>query len=68
MATEPGFLAPRASLLTVKDVAERLNVSADSVRRWARTGVGPQPVRLGQRAIRYRPEDVDAWVERGGAA
>ncbi|MGH3810268.1 MAG: helix-turn-helix transcriptional regulator, partial [Pseudonocardiaceae bacterium] len=48
-----------------RELARRCDVSVDTVRRWARTGIGPRPFRIGARAVRYRPEDVREWT--GGA-
>jgi excisionase family DNA binding protein len=54
--------------MTAHEFAAEVQVSVDTVRRWARTGVGPRPVRLGCRAVRYRRVDVDAWIATGSAA
>lgn len=40
-------------LLTVKDVAELLNVGKSTVWAWAEIGRLPQPVRLGGRCTRW---------------
>lgn len=45
----------------VKDVAAYLDVPAQTVYQWRSTGYGPRGVRVG-RYVRYRPEDVRAWV------
>jgi excisionase family DNA binding protein len=54
--------------LTEVDVAELLKVSAGTLRRWRREGIGPPWLRLG-RGVRYRRRDVDRWAseqrERG---
>jgi hypothetical protein len=47
-------------LLTARQMAERLSVTPKTVLRWTRRGV----IRCDQaaeRAIRYRPEDADAF-------
>ncbi|WP_423717164.1 helix-turn-helix transcriptional regulator [Actinomycetospora cinnamomea] len=55
-------------LLTEREVARRLAVSLDTVRRLRSRGSGPRAVRVGARAVRYRPQDVDAWLRsRSGA-
>jgi excisionase family DNA binding protein len=49
-------------LLTAREVAERLGVSPETVLRWTRRGELPA-VRLPGGAIRYRPDELDAWLE-----
>jgi len=51
--------------LTTAEVAERLKVSVPTVKRWRREGIGPLWHRAG-RQIRYRPAEVDRWVEEDG--
>lgn len=45
----------------VKDVAAYLGVPVQTVYQWRTTGYGPTGVRVG-RWVKYRPEDVRAWV------
>ena len=52
-------------LLTVPQVAEQFQVTAQTIRNWIDAGVLPA-VRVG-RAFRVRGEDVDALLERAGA-
>jgi excisionase family DNA binding protein len=47
---------------TTRQVADRLAVSLDTVRRMARAGVGPQPLKVGRSAVRYDPADVERWA------
>jgi excisionase family DNA binding protein len=52
-------------LLTARQVAELLNVSAETVLRWTRDGLLPA-VRLpgtSRGRLRYRPVDVEAWLD-----
>lgn len=49
-------------LLNEFDVARITNMSVASVRRWRLKKVGPRAVRLGT-AIRYRAEDLKAWMD-----
>lgn len=55
----PAVITP---LLTDRDVARVLAVKPDTVRRWAAQGELPS-VRLG-RLLRFRGEDIAAWVSR----
>ncbi len=48
--------------LTDVEVAERLGVSPFTVRAWRFKGIGPRFLKFG-RAVRYRPEDVDAYLQ-----
>jgi excisionase family DNA binding protein len=48
-------------LLTARELAEHLSLSADTVLDWAEAGRIPH-FKLG-RAVRFRPSEVDAWLE-----
>lgn len=48
-------------LLTEDDVAKQLNLSLASLRRWRLEKRGPRFIKVGS-LVRYRPEDVDAWL------
>jgi excisionase family DNA binding protein len=50
-------------LVTARSVAELLGVSTETVLRWTRRGELPA-VRLPGGAIRYRPNDLDEWLEQ----
>jgi excisionase family DNA binding protein len=55
-------------LLTARELGEAIGVSAETVLRWTRQGELPA-IRLPGTArgrLRYRPEDVDAWLEQHG--
>ena len=52
-------------LLTVPQVAEQFQVTAQTIRNWIDVGVLPA-IRVG-RAFRVRADDVDAILERAGA-
>lgn len=49
------------TLLTPMEVAERLRVSTRTLEFWRHQGRGPAFVRLGKR-VRYRPDDVEAFI------
>lgn len=63
----PSVVAVTDLLLTAREYARRASVSEDTVRRWARDGWGPRPVRVGPRAIRYRESEITDWLSRGAA-
>ena len=48
--------------LTESEVARLVSMSLATVRRWRLLQTGPRFVKLGA-AVRYRPEDVSAWLE-----
>lgn len=56
-------------LLDVPSLASFLGVSPKTVYRWQEHSEGPPAIRLGGRLLRWRREDVDAWLEerRDGA-
>jgi predicted site-specific integrase-resolvase len=41
--------------------AGMLGVSVSTLRRWARDGRGPTPIRV-SRLVRYRPEELDRFL------
>jgi excisionase family DNA binding protein len=50
--------------MTEAQVARLLAVSVSTVKRLRAIGEGPPSIRVGKRAIRYRREDVEAWLRR----
>lgn len=48
-------------LLTAREVADMLGVSAETVLRWTRRGELPA-IRLPGGAIRYREADLEEWL------
>lgn len=53
---------PRQPLLTRADVERVYGVSKRFLELAPARGEGPRFVRIG-RSVRYRPEDVEAWLE-----
>jgi predicted DNA-binding transcriptional regulator AlpA len=49
-------------LLNEHDVARVTGMSVASVRRWRLLNQGPRYLKIGT-AVRYRPEEVSAWLE-----
>lgn len=68
----------QTKLLTVKEVAERLNVSVGTIRNWVRgcysNSRGPtlckvkfiEPVRIG-RLLQFKESDLNRWIAAGAA-
>jgi excisionase family DNA binding protein len=49
-------------LLTIEQLADRLQVPVGTIRKWRAQGSGGPPgIRIGK-YVRYRPSDVDAWL------
>jgi predicted DNA-binding transcriptional regulator AlpA len=49
-------------LMNEKQVAEFLAVTVHALRRWRFESRGPQFIKLEGRLVRYRQEDVEAWL------
>jgi excisionase family DNA binding protein len=56
-----------SKLLTVTDLSDHLGVPVNTLYQWRTKGYGPTGRRIGKH-VRYRPEDVDSWVEQQGVA
>lgn len=67
-ATPPAARAAAGYLLTDSEVAALLGASLQTVRNWRWRGEGPRFVKLGGRMVRYRPADVQAFIEGQGEA
>jgi excisionase family DNA binding protein len=68
--TKRGLLTPAkdsaqatlSRLLTVQEVADLLQVPPKTIYAWRYKGVGPRAVPVG-RYLRFKTEDVAAWLE-----
>ncbi len=58
----PSATTPR-SLLTETEAAQILKFSVRTLQNWRCRGGGPRFVKVSRGCIRYRLEDLDAWVE-----
>ena len=57
----------RGYMLSAKEVAELLNVSIQWVRRVENVDpTFPKGIRLSKRAVRWRKEDIEAWLTMKG--
>lgn len=50
-------------LLTIQQAAERLAISKRTLEREIASGRFPQPVKIGERSVRVRPEHVRAYLD-----
>lgn len=48
-------------LIGIDEVAEMVGVSTSTVRYWRQMGTGPASARIG-RQVKYRKDDVEAWI------
>ena len=53
------------NLLDEAEVAEHCNIATATLRNWRCLGTGPAYLKLGKRSVRYRREDVDAFIASG---
>lgn len=49
-------------LLSTRDVADLLGVSARTVEDWRALSVGPPYIRMGTRTVRYRSDSLEEWI------
>jgi prophage regulatory protein len=54
-ALKPGML------IRLADLSEMLGVSRSTIYRWVSEGMFPAPVKVSDRAVRWRAEDVENW-------
>jgi predicted DNA-binding transcriptional regulator AlpA len=54
-----------ARLLTAADLGEMLQVDARTIRSWRKRGAIPAGIEIAG-VIRWRPEEIDAWLAAGG--
>lgn len=49
-------------LLTTLEFMRKARISKSTALRWRRDGIGPTPIRLDSRMIRYRADEVDEFL------
>jgi excisionase family DNA binding protein len=54
--------AIRQPLVSVKELAELLQVSVKTIYDWRYRGLGPKAIRVG-RYVRYEPDEIERWLE-----
>lgn len=54
-------------LLSARQLADALGVPLGTIYRWNYTGDGPPMVKIGRHA-KYRPADVDRWLDEKAKA
>ena len=53
--------ATRQPLMSVKELAELLQVSVKTIYDWRYRGLGPTAIRVG-RHVRYEPDEIERWL------
>lgn len=55
---------PQSSLclLDIKEVAKRTSLSRTTIWRRLKDGKFPDPLRLSEQCVRWREDDINAWV------
>jgi excisionase family DNA binding protein len=66
VSPSPNNTVESAPLLTVKQVATRINCSERTVYRLADSGEMPRPLKIGW-LVRWRVSDIEKWIEAGCA-
>ena len=54
--------AVRQPLMSVRELAELLQVSVKTVYDWRYRGLGPAAIKVG-RHVRYEPDEIERWLE-----
>jgi excisionase family DNA binding protein len=54
-----------ARLWSVKDLAAYLDVPVQTIYQWRKRGYGPPGRRMGKH-VRFRPADVERWIDSLG--
>jgi prophage regulatory protein len=52
---------PRPMLIRLADLCELLGVSRSTIYKWVSDGTFPAPLHVGERAVRWRMQDVETW-------
>lgn len=66
-APNPPVPSPN-DLLTDREAARYLNIALQTVRNFRWRHCGPRYYKIGERSVRYRRRDLDAFVERGASS
>lgn len=53
---------PLSRLMTMREVSAETGIEWETLRRWRKNGEGPPAGKFGS-SVRYRAEDVQAWID-----
>ncbi len=54
-------------LWSIKDLSEYLDIPVETIYQWRHKKYGPPGKRIG-RHVRFRPEDIEMWLDQQTAA
>ncbi len=60
---DPDQPAVPKTYLTAREVCAMIGVHATTLWRWCKDGYFPQPYKLALRAVRWKTDEVEAWIE-----
>ena len=55
--------APSSALLTIDQVVVECGISRRTVYRLIKLDLFPAPIKVGLRAVRWRPEEIEEWKD-----
>jgi excisionase family DNA binding protein len=58
---------PKATVMTVQQASEYLGLAVSTLNKWRCHGGGPVFIKMG-RAVRYRIEDLEIYLQESSAA
>ncbi len=61
--TTPKMVPEQQNAMTPQEAAKYIGVSEATLRLWRSRGEGPRYFRAGEKLVRYRRSDLDAWIE-----
>lgn len=50
-------------LLRISDVEEMVSFKRAIIYRWIKDGTFPEPIKIGNKAVRWRREVIDQWIK-----
>ena len=54
-----------AALMKRRELAARADVHPRTLERWGQLGIGPRPIRLSERVVRYDRAEAERWLAEG---
>ena len=52
-------------MVTTEQLAELFEVTPLTITRWWQAKQMPKPMRMGRRILRFRVDEINAWIEGG---